>query len=338
MRRTATPLILVFLVLLAIQAFLIAARFHYGFVWVAWPMPLIALLIPATGYMAFSDLAIRPCAFKTDWIHLLAPALGLLLRLFHPFLLDIFIPLVFALYAVLMLRRLWPGPDALPQVRLEAGPMSLSIWRFIACCLLISALVDVLVAIDLTFDDGEWSMAIIGTAQSIQLFAFGLLSLSRTNDVINPHVEEIGGDAKRTDRVPVKIDVENSAKKVPDDANLSKNDRQNDQRLLERVQNLMTQQRLYQDADLSLSRLARRLGVPAKSLSIAINRLEAQNVSQWVNSYRVADACRQMEQGQVSITVASLEAGFRTKSNFNREFRRIKGVSPSQWLKSRVPD
>jgi len=393
--RTATPLILAFLVLIAIQTALIAARFHYGLSWPSWPMPIIALLIPAISYVAFVDLAIRPFTVMSDWIHLSAPVVGLLLRLFYPFLLDVLIPLVFVLYAVLMLRRLSPGSDGLPLVRLEASRMSLGIWRFIAGCLLISALVDVLVAIDMTFDGGERSMAIIGTAQSMQLLAFGLLSLSRTNDVIpeiNPsvktelhprvisgetsreiigettgnspaespgvesvdarkvsiehsspvqasfesaHFEAIDGDAELTRQVQQKTNVEKAVENLPGDGTQLISEHLEDQRLLERAQSLMTQQHLYQDADLSLSRLARRLGVPAKNLSTAINRLEAQNVSQWVNGYRVADACRQLEQGQVSITVASLNAGFRTKSNFNREFRRIKGVSPSQWLERR---
>ena len=30
-----------------------------------------------------------------------------------------------------------------------------------------------------------------------------------------------------------------------------------------------------------------------------------------------------------------LESGFNTKSNFNREFLRLKGASPTQWLAAR---
>lgn len=35
----------------------------------------------------------------------------------------------------------------------------------------------------------------------------------------------------------------------------------------------------------------------------------------------------------MTITEAMNEAGFSTKSNFNREFKRVTGLSPSEWRK-----
>jgi AraC-like DNA-binding protein len=66
-------------------------------------------------------------------------------------------------------------------------------------------------------------------------------------------------------------------------------------------------------------------------LSSAINRATGLNVSQFVNNFRVADACRLMAESNRSTTAIMLEAGFSTKSNFNREFRRVTGQSPSEW-------
>lgn len=53
-------------------------------------------------------------------------------------------------------------------------------------------------------------------------------------------------------------------------------------------------------------------------------------LSQFVNRYRVELACRALAAG-TSVTEAMFEAGFRTKSNFNREFRRVTGQSPTGW-------
>ena len=41
-------------------------------------------------------------------------------------------------------------------------------------------------------------------------------------------------------------------------------------------------------------------------------------------------ACESLMDGE-SVTTAMLSSGFNTRSNFNREFRRITGKSPSDW-------
>jgi AraC-like DNA-binding protein len=74
------------------------------------------------------------------------------------------------------------------------------------------------------------------------------------------------------------------------------------------------------------------MGVSAKALSGAINRVKGENVSRVVNGWRIAEACRLM-QGGASVTEAMLGAGFNTKSNFNREFLRVMGQPPSDWLR-----
>jgi AraC-like DNA-binding protein len=55
-----------------------------------------------------------------------------------------------------------------------------------------------------------------------------------------------------------------------------------------------------------------------------------------VNGWRIAEACRLM-QGGASVTEAMLGAGFNTKSNFNREFLRVMGLPPSDWLRGGQP-
>ena len=74
---------------------------------------------------------------------------------------------------------------------------------------------------------------------------------------------------------------------------------------------------LFLDPDLTLSRLARRLRVPAKELSKAINQISGENVSGFINRRRIAHACALLKQGH-SVTSAMFDSGFQTKSNFNR--------------------
>ena len=98
-----------------------------------------------------------------------------------------------------------------------------------------------------------------------------------------------------------------------------------------RVEALMAQQALYLDPDLTLSQVSRKLGVPVKQVSGAINRVTGENVSRYINGARIAAAQAALLAGE-NVTSAMLSSGFNTKSNFNREFLRVTGQSPSAWV------
>ena len=55
------------------------------------------------------------------------------------------------------------------------------------------------------------------------------------------------------------------------------------------------------------------------------------SVSQFVNEYLITEACRLLRETDETVLAISLAAGFATKSNFNREFPRVTGQTPSQW-------
>ena len=72
-------------------------------------------------------------------------------------------------------------------------------------------------------------------------------------------------------------------------------------------------------------------GVPARRLSAAVNRVHARNVSHDINGFRIAEACRLLTETDQPVLRIMVDVGFLTKSNFNREFRRITNMSPSAW-------
>ncbi|CCE99483.1 hypothetical protein predicted by Glimmer/Critica (plasmid) [Sinorhizobium fredii HH103] len=110
-----------------------------------------------------------------------------------------------------------------------------------------------------------------------------------------------------------------------------------DREVLDRIDHLLAEQRLSRDENLTLSRLARRAGVPARLISGAVNRLARKNVSQYINDFRIAEACRLLRGTDMPVTAAMLESGFQTKSNFNREFRRVTSLSPASWRERNRP-
>lgn len=102
--------------------------------------------------------------------------------------------------------------------------------------------------------------------------------------------------------------------------------------LFTRTTELLEREKLYLDPDLNLTRIARRLNVPVKKLSAAINQSTGESVSRLINGYRIKCVCAALLSGDASITQAMFAAGFSTKSNFNAEFRRVTGLAPRDWL------
>ena len=97
---------------------------------------------------------------------------------------------------------------------------------------------------------------------------------------------------------------------------------------------LMRDQQVFKDPDLSLNRLARKLGIPARKISSAVNQTHNENISKVINAYRVEYAKTLLKQSDETITDIFLNSGFQTKSNFNREFSRITGQTPSEFRSS----
>jgi AraC-like DNA-binding protein len=84
---------------------------------------------------------------------------------------------------------------------------------------------------------------------------------------------------------------------------------------------------------LSLKDMATHLNVPIKKLSLAVNQIQGESYSKYLNRKRVLLAKDIMHrQPDVSMTVVMFDAGFRTKSSFNKEFKAIEGVSPSEYM------
>ena len=54
-----------------------------------------------------------------------------------------------------------------------------------------------------------------------------------------------------------------------------------------------------------------------------------------LNEIRIGHACKLLIEGRMSITGVAYESGFNNISNFNEQIKKIKGISPSQYIKNR---
>lgn len=101
----------------------------------------------------------------------------------------------------------------------------------------------------------------------------------------------------------------------------------------ERLHHLMSIEKIYQDSEMDLNRLAASMGVQPWRLSIFLNSQLGQSFWDLVTSYRVNEVARRLREEDRSITVLRIayEAGFDSKSAFNRAFRKVMGMTPSEY-------
>lgn len=87
--------------------------------------------------------------------------------------------------------------------------------------------------------------------------------------------------------------------------------------------------------DFSLERLAMLSGSKYKYVSQVINEHYQQNFNNFLNSYRIKEACKRMgdieHYGNYTIEAISESVGFKSRSTFVSSFKRITGLTPSQY-------
>jgi AraC-like DNA-binding protein len=101
------------------------------------------------------------------------------------------------------------------------------------------------------------------------------------------------------------------------------------------LQDLMENEKLFLQNDLSLAELARKLNTNTTYLSKVINDITHQNFSNYLNQYRIEEACRLLSEPQsryFTIEGIAQSVGFKSKSAFNAAFRKIKSTTPSEYL------
>ncbi len=99
-----------------------------------------------------------------------------------------------------------------------------------------------------------------------------------------------------------------------------------------RLDAFMEKERAFLDPDLTLTRLARRLALPARSVSQAVNAARGKSFSRWLAEWRVGEAQRLIGEDPVrDFLDVMLAAGFRSKSTFNALFLDIAGMTPGAW-------
>ncbi|MBB3456028.1 AraC-like DNA-binding protein [Rhizobium sp. BK313] len=296
---------LVLVLLCAVQSVLVGLRLGYGLQWIGYLALVIPTVMPPLVYAGVRKLGVDS---PRRWPALLGfysfPAVVVaVLVVVWPEAIDIAMILIQIAYALALLWLVRPGPDALRLASFEAAQPAHRALVFAAAALCFSAMIDALVLFDFGWTHGAHVGMIVSIANLLGLFILGAAAAAASRS---------STDAETPDIEPPYDPAE-------------------DKDTIAKIHELMQEKKLYRDANLNLERLARRAAMPSRRISSAINRTMAKNVSQYVNDYRIAEACRLLAETDQSVTEIMLEAGFQTKSNFNREFRRVTDMTPVAW-------
>lgn len=306
-----------FLALCAATTGLVGLRWTFDIALFSMVQPLLASLIPVAAWLIFTHAGSD--THRVAYHHVAGPILVAVSLCTYPFLalpLDGIITAIYLFYGIALVRysakepllihvsfNHWEGVKKAEQV---AGWM-----------LLFSAMIDAAISLDFAVNQGGYSLYILTLAHQVLLpvLAIAVIMVS----VNPPAVEDIA--QPRIPEIP----------RTPSSESLLTQERADE--IVARVDRLMREKASYLDPDLTLAALSRKLGIPAKQISMAVNQVHQKSISRVVNEYRIEHAKQALLTTDETITHILMNAGFQTKSNFNREFSRIAGLTPSAFRK-----
>lgn len=107
----------------------------------------------------------------------------------------------------------------------------------------------------------------------------------------------------------------------------------------EKISTLMQSQHLYENAELTLSQLAKQLSTNPSLLSKVINTGFGINFNDFVNEYRINAMLEKLKQGEQknqTLLGIAFDCGFNSKATFNRAFKKQTGLSPKEWMEKNL--
>ncbi len=293
--------------LIAGGTLLTGLRFGYGLDGLAPIQRVIPLFVGPLIYLGFRTYTCTPRALRVPILsHLSLWVLVALLPQLLPSvrgLYDLAIGTSYVIYAALVLLIWRRGPDALRFAPLELT-RGLRIWMLVASGMLLLMLAfDTAIAISFASGQHENALALISAGSVVS--------------GISLIVAIVAFSARPAPSPTPQAPTSESAQ------------------IEQAARELLTQTRLFLDTDLTLDRLARRLTLPTRSVSEAINQTQGLNVSQYVNGFRLEHAAKLLRETNDPVTRVMEKSGFLTRSNFYREFERVYAQSPTAYRKAR---
>lgn len=142
-------------------------------------------------------------------------------------------------------------------------------------------------------------------------------------------------DVKVADAGPTARPIDEQEESAPKYQGLL--DQESKDRLFDQIKRVMDDMNIICKPDFSLQQLADQVGSNYKYVSQVLNECYGKSFKQVLNEQRVREACRMFNDteryGNLTIEAIAANLGFNSRSNFTVTFKRITGISPSDFMK-----
>lgn len=103
----------------------------------------------------------------------------------------------------------------------------------------------------------------------------------------------------------------------------------------QKIEILLLENKLYQNPELTLNDIARKLETNAAIISRTINQGFQLNFNDFINQYRIEEVKNSFVNGEhkkSTLLGIAFDSGFNSKATFNRAFKKNTGLSPKRYL------
>ena len=175
-------------------------------------------------------------------------------------------------------------------------------------------------------------IAITGYSNAIETkvaFKVHLLNDKPSSLLLPHHTENAPGAIEESAFEEAEIVEISSEKNI-----LSSEDEKKIEQWRPRILQYIQTEKAYEDAELSLTKVAKHFNTNVSIISKIINQGFQLNFNDFVNYYRieaVKDKLRAGEKDTQTLLGIAYDCGFNSKATFNRAFKKFTGFSPKDW-------
>ena len=106
--------------------------------------------------------------------------------------------------------------------------------------------------------------------------------------------------------------------------------------LISKLETFMQSEKIFTEPDVNLDHVAQKMDVPKHYISQALSLQLDKTFPEYINQHRVEYACQMLGSfsGKNNIKTVMYASGFNNRASFNNNFKKIKGMTATEYLKS----